>query len=628
MPAFFASSTIALSTSICDWGGAGSGINPTSLKRRPFMTENDAPDGTFTLDAAALDALAGGTLADGPHTLHLLAVDGQGNPSGIVDVSFVLDRQAPGLIVTAPLAESLIEPGAHVTGTVDDAQAVVAYGFDDLDAHSLVLGAGVAQLSGVVDTLLGSFTGEGGLASLGYAQLIQVLPISLFGVSVAAAQERLTAAIKANDVATVRALLSQRADVNAVLREADCRLLLDVNNLYVSAVNHRRDPWAWLDAFPLDLVQEIHLGGHATEDLPSGPLLIDDHGSRVSDGVWTLFADVVRRFGRRPTLIEWDTDLPPLAEQAVLRALAKENFDGNDELQQRYGSWAGMEKHLQLPDQLSCSIDQATGTGKSYVLYGLAAILLAEGVMDRVLVLCPSNTIEAGLLGKFRELAADANLRDALPADVKCVAPRVINASESIVDGSICVENYHAILENVKSSIRDSLKGKGARVAVLNDEADVGIMSYPPSERALSVIPLRSEPMAFVCYPGHRLARRRLVTPQNLATEPFVAFDRGLTIRKAIDRALRQHGVRPPIVMEFDNIETIKQAIMIQAGVSILPRHTVEKEAGIRTLAVVPFGIPDLVRPVGIIHRRQKRLTPIHRCQILGAGHILQRENV
>lgn len=146
--------------------------------------------------------------------------------------------------------------------------------------------------------------------------------------------------------------------------------------------------------------------------------------------------------------------------------------------------------------------------------------------------------------------------------------------------------------------------------AVLRDEADVGIMSYPPRMRALMVIPLRAEPMALVCHPQHPLARRRLVAPRELAGEPFVAFDRGLTIRKAIDRALRQHGVRPRIVMEFDNIETIKQAIMIAAGVSLLPRHTVEKEASIGTLAVVPFGIPDLVRPVGIIHRRQKQLSP------------------
>ena len=146
--------------------------------------------------------------------------------------------------------------------------------------------------------------------------------------------------------------------------------------------------------------------------------------------------------------------------------------------------------------------------------------------------------------------------------------------------------------------------------AVLNDEADVGIMSYPPADKALSVIPLRSEAMAFVCHPTHRLARRRAVTPEDLAGEPFVAFDAGLTIRKAIDRALRQRNVKLNIAMAFDNIETIKQAIMIGAGVSLLPRHTVDKEAGIRTLVAVPFSLPDLVRPVGLIHRRQKPLSP------------------
>jgi len=146
--------------------------------------------------------------------------------------------------------------------------------------------------------------------------------------------------------------------------------------------------------------------------------------------------------------------------------------------------------------------------------------------------------------------------------------------------------------------------------AVLGGEADVGIMSYPPNERALSVVPLRAEPMAFVCHPKHPLARRRSVAPSDLNGEPFVAFDAGLTIRKAIDRALRQHNVRVNVVMAFDNIETIKQAIMISAGVSILPRHTVQNEAGIGTLATVPLAIPGLVRPVGLIHRRQKPLTP------------------
>ena len=146
--------------------------------------------------------------------------------------------------------------------------------------------------------------------------------------------------------------------------------------------------------------------------------------------------------------------------------------------------------------------------------------------------------------------------------------------------------------------------------AVLSDAADVGIMSYPPVNRSLTVVPLRAEVMAVVCHPAHRLARRKLVAPRDLQGEKFVAFDAGLTIRKAIDKALRAHGVKVDVVMEFDNIETIKQAITIGAGVSVLPRHTVRKEVGILTLAVVPLAIPDLVRPVGIIHRRAKRLTP------------------
>lgn len=146
--------------------------------------------------------------------------------------------------------------------------------------------------------------------------------------------------------------------------------------------------------------------------------------------------------------------------------------------------------------------------------------------------------------------------------------------------------------------------------AVLNDEADVGILSYPAPSRSLTVLPLRSETMVFVCHPTHRLARRKLVAASDLHGESFVAFDPDLRIRKAIDRWLKQQNAKVNVVMEFDNIETIKQAIAIAAGVGILPRRTVLKEVGIRTLQTVPLAGPELVRPVGIIHRRRKRFTP------------------
>jgi DNA-binding transcriptional LysR family regulator len=146
--------------------------------------------------------------------------------------------------------------------------------------------------------------------------------------------------------------------------------------------------------------------------------------------------------------------------------------------------------------------------------------------------------------------------------------------------------------------------------AVVNDEVDLGILSYPAATRALTVLPLRSEPMVLVAHPSHRLARRRRVSPADLNGEKFVAFDHDLAIRKAIDRALKQHGVKVEVAMEFDNVETIKQAIGINAGVSILPRPSVLKEISARSLAAVPLALNGLVRPIGIIHRRGKRLTP------------------
>lgn len=154
-----------------------------------------------------------------------------------------------------------------------------------------------------------------------------------------------------------------------------------------------------------------------------------------------------------------------------LAELGAWNFERKESLQAKYRSQAGFLNHLQLPDKLSCSLDLATGAGKSYVMYGIAAIMLAEGLVDRVLVLCPSLTIEAGLTSKFRDLSARADLGALLPASAKVRHPRIISAAESIVAGTICVENYHAVLEHVSSSIRDSLDGHGQRTLVLNDEA-------------------------------------------------------------------------------------------------------------------------------------------------------------
>jgi uncharacterized protein len=97
--------------------------------------------------------------------------------------------------------------------------------------------------------------------------------------------------------------------VAAVARCSGCALLLDINNIYVSAVNHGFDSRCYLDAIEPSSVAEIHLAGHDEAD----GLLIDTHGQRVSAPVWSLYRQAIERFGARPTLIEWDTDIPPLA---------------------------------------------------------------------------------------------------------------------------------------------------------------------------------------------------------------------------------------------------------------------------------------------------------------------------
>ncbi len=107
--------------------------------------------------------------------------------------------------------------------------------------------------------------------------------------------------------------LSEPEFLSELVRRSGCGLLLDANNIVVTAHNLRLEPRDWLAGLPGAAITEYHLAGHAVNDADGEPILIDDHGSRVRDGVWALFGEVVERFGPRPTLIEWDTDIPPLS---------------------------------------------------------------------------------------------------------------------------------------------------------------------------------------------------------------------------------------------------------------------------------------------------------------------------
>lgn len=110
-----------------------------------------------------------------------------------------------------------------------------------------------------------------------------------------------------------------------ITRRTGCGLLLDVNNVFVSATNQQTDPISYINDFPLEKVGEIHLGGHdEDEDDHGSPLLIDSHGREVADPVWALYEHTIRTGGPKPTLIEWDTDVPewPILEAEAERARA------------------------------------------------------------------------------------------------------------------------------------------------------------------------------------------------------------------------------------------------------------------------------------------------------------------
>ena len=148
------------------------------------------------------------------------------------------------------------------------------------------------------------------------------------------------------------------------------------------------------------------------------------------------------------------------------RELAYINFYSNEYLREKYITFENFEKHLYFCDNYTATIDLATGTGKSWVLYGLAAIMLAANKVDQVLILVPSITIEEELINKFKNFATDDKLNNLL--DVP--PPKIINGSETITKGCICIENRDAIYNNIRSSIIDSLYNKGDRTLILSDE--------------------------------------------------------------------------------------------------------------------------------------------------------------
>lgn len=145
---------------------------------------------------------------------------------------------------------------------------------------------------------------------------------------------------------------------------------------------------------------------------------------------------------------------------------------------------------------------------------------------------------------------------------------------------------------------------------VLHNAVDLGVVAFPVKNRQLEVIPFKTDRLVVVVSPNHPLAGQSDVSVRELEGHDFVGFDRDIPTRKATDEIFREAKVNIDPSMEFDNIETVKRAVEIDAGFAILPASTIQQEAKSGLLREIPFRRKNFSRPIALIHRKGRVLTP------------------
>jgi len=145
---------------------------------------------------------------------------------------------------------------------------------------------------------------------------------------------------------------------------------------------------------------------------------------------------------------------------------------------------------------------------------------------------------------------------------------------------------------------------------VLGNVVDLGLVAYPARDPKLEIVQLRKDPLVLICHPQHAFGKLKSVKLKALADQKFVGFERDIPTRRALDRIFKDHGVSVHHVMEFDNIETVKRAVEIDSGIAIVPLETVRQEVTNQTLAAVRLDDGEYYRTLGVIHKKNKVLSP------------------
>ncbi|MCO5053462.1 MAG: LysR family transcriptional regulator [Verrucomicrobiae bacterium] len=195
---------------------------------------------------------------------------------------------------------------------------------------------------------------------------------------------------------------------------------------------------------------------------------------------------------------------------------------------------------------------------------------------------------------------------------------------KDVISGTIRVATIYSIgLHDLPPYIKKFLKGyptvhvhveyrRANQVYedVLSNIVDLGLVAYPSKDAKLEIVPLRKDPLVLICHPQHPLAKQKSIKLTAIAGQKFVGFEPDIPTRKAIDRILKEREVDIKTVMEFDNIETVKRAVEIDAGVSIVPLGTLSQEVAKQTLAAIAIEDAELFRPLAAIYKKSKVLSP------------------
>jgi DNA-binding transcriptional LysR family regulator len=145
---------------------------------------------------------------------------------------------------------------------------------------------------------------------------------------------------------------------------------------------------------------------------------------------------------------------------------------------------------------------------------------------------------------------------------------------------------------------------------ILHNSVDFGLVAFPVKVRQIEMLPFRDDRLVLITHPSHALAKSGEVDLKALAGQKFIGFDPDIPTRKAVDQIFRDNKLEIEPVMEFDNIETVKRAVEIDHGIAIVPQATVLQEAKQGSLAIVPFKGKEFSRPLAILHRKGRVLTP------------------